>query len=145
MYELTFEPNEIGQRRYELCHQSVVLSGKAPEADTWDDVVSLIRKLKSIGNPTAEKINKTFLYDLQEDGGTFFLENSEMKLLLNFISQPMWKPEALEDVVDCKTWLEKLPKVSGSLKKDAKPEEKRKAEALIGRIGAEPEAESAKS
>jgi hypothetical protein len=126
VYEVKFTNDDRGRQRYEICHQAIVLSQRPTEVGDWDDIISLLKKIKSIGLPGKDRIGKFPLYEL-EDEGDLVLENSEMRQLIGFITQPIWRPEILEDVQETKRWLEGLPKQGGSTRRDAKPEEKRRA------------------
>lgn len=83
---------------YAVCYQAVVMSQRPIPVAEWADVVSLLRKLKSIGQ--ASEVNKD-LWDLNTRLETQFidLERAERSSLLAFIEQPMWRAAGLEDVV----------------------------------------------
>jgi hypothetical protein len=129
--KLIFEDDDTGRQRYEILFQSVALSQKQCQVSDWDDVVGLVKKLKSIGNPAKERIGTHVLYDLQDGGGEIVLERSEAKLLLEFVSQPIWRPLAIPDALAVRKWLENIPKVSGSLNPDAPPHVQRRAAELV--------------
>jgi hypothetical protein len=116
MYKLVFEENDLGRQRYEMSFQSIALTQKQVPVAEWDVVVDLVKKLKSVGRPAKEKIGSFTLYDLSEEGGEVILENAEMKALIDFVGQPIWRPLALEDAQELKKWLDGIPKESG--KKD---------------------------
>lgn len=133
MFEVKFEDNDNGRQRYELSFQAVAMSQKQIATSEWDDVIDLIRKLKEIGNPASEKIGHTVLYDLQDGGGTILLEKGEMKALIDFVAQPIWRPMALEDAQSLKKWLEVIPKAPGSLK-SGPPQERRRGRAQLSQV-----------
>lgn len=115
MYKLIFEDNELDRQRYEMCYQAVVRSDKAPEMGDWDDVIALLRKLKSIGEPDKSAVigggknaQKKTLYDLTAGGGEIELERSEYKFLLECVKRPIWPTVHVEDAQDTKIWLESL-------------------------------------
>ncbi len=140
MYEVKFEDNEIGRQRYEMAFQAVALTQKQVPVSEWDDVVDLIRKLKEIGDPAKESIGATALYNLCEGGGTVLLEKGEMKALIDFVGQPIWRPLALENARELKKWLESLEHQPGSLK-SGPPQERRRGkkqqEKVVGSINEE--------
>lgn len=114
MYKLNFEDSDLGRQRYEISYQAVVRSDKAPEMGDWDDVIELLKKLKSVGEPdksaviSGGKVSKKTLYDLNAGGGEIDLERSEYNFLLKCIKQPIWPTVNIEDVQDTKKWLESL-------------------------------------
>lgn len=133
MYKLEFENTEIGRRRYELAFEASQVQ-PSPSLDKWDTFIDLIKKLKSIGRPNGQRSNngKIILRELDPDTPCIiFLEKAEHKELLGCIKQPVWPSYALEDAQDLLKWLEGLKHEPGSLTKDAKPNQKKQAEALI--------------
>lgn len=113
MFTLKFEDNEQGRKRYEICTQAVILSnpqngGRAVQTSEWDEVIGLLRSLKAGGIKSKQTIGGKALYDLKEGGSEIKLERAEHKLLLEFVRQPMWIPDGLEDVKDVLTWLEAI-------------------------------------
>lgn len=133
MYELRFEGNAQGRERYEICWQAAMATNKPPTKDNEDDFIDLIRAIKKIGTFSGQYLGQSGikLYDLQDDGGTLFLEKSVYKLLIACLAETGWRPPVLEQKRECEDWLKSLTEVSGSLAADARPEEKRRAEAHI--------------
>jgi len=118
MYELRFD-GEQGSERFEIAIQSIIMAQKQIQVAEWDEVVSLLSKLKKIGKPTAV-VGGRQLYDLQEGGGVVLLEKAEYKRLLEFVEQPIWVPHVLEQVMNTRGWLKDLKPVEIEAKK--KPE-----------------------
>lgn len=139
MQKVTFEDTDVGRRHYEMAFQAIAMTQKQTPISDWDDVIDLIRKLKSVGTPAKQKVGSKELYDLQEGGGEILLEKGEMKCLLDYIGQPIWLPLALEDAQELKKWLEAIPKEKGSLRHDAKPDAKRAVAGSIRPKASEPE------
>lgn len=131
MVTLTFEDTDDGIRNYEISFQAIALSDKQIPVSEWDDVVELIKKLKTVGRPAKEKLGKTQLYDLKDGGGEVVLERSEHKLLVEMIERPIWRPMVIEDAAATKEWLKAQKNDGGSQKPDAKPQAKRKAEGKV--------------
>lgn len=109
MITLRFEGDE-GTTRYEICTQAILLTQKTVQLGEYDDVISLLKKLKGIGHPAKERVGSIVLYDLGEDGGSIDLERSESNALVDFIKQPMWRPPVLEDVRGTIQWIEAASK-----------------------------------
>lgn len=112
MTKLIFS-GEDAASKYEICYQAVVLSDRQVQISEWDTVVDLLRKLKAVGNVAKEKTAGTELYELaSSNGGMVFpavdLEKSELKLLIEFIERPIWRPSGLERVLNTRKWLKEL-------------------------------------
>jgi len=107
MISLEFTPDEVGHARYEICTQAFILTTYQPRLDEYDDIASVLRKLKAIGEPNKIVANGTNLtvYDLVEGGGVVELERSEWKTLFDFVNRPIWRAGTIEVVLDCKNWL----------------------------------------
>ncbi len=127
MYTLDFVDDEEGQRNYELSFQAIAMTQKELPLVQWDDAVALVRKMKAVGKPAAQKIGRTQLYDLKAGGGQVLLERSEYTMLFDMVTQPIWRPMALEDVQAVLEWLKAHKNDGGSLVQDARPEAKRRA------------------
>lgn len=111
MFFLKFEPkNETHERHYTHLFMSISLTQRQIPVAEWDDVVSLLKKLKSIGVDTKEKVGNSSVYRLQDEGGELDLERAEMLLLKDFMKQPIWRPSALEDIKETIDFLEAAPK-----------------------------------
>jgi hypothetical protein len=119
-YTLQFTPEQGPE--YEICYQAVALSSKQIPVGEWDDVVSLLEALKGVGTEAKEKAGNVALYELREYGGKIELDKAELKLLLDFIRQPMWRPHVLPQVQQTVKWLEGAQK---------KQDEERKKPALV--------------
>lgn len=129
MHKVLFEDTEEGKKRYEMCYQAIAMVPRdysIPQTK-WDDVIGLVKKLKSVGEESETMLGSHHLYDLQEGGGEIMLERSEMKLLVELVGLPIWRPLAIEDAQNLKKWLEAVPKEKGSLKLDAPPHKRRAA------------------
>ena len=122
MYQLDFAQSETDEARYATCYMAIVLTQKQIQVAEWDDVIALLKALKSVGLDTGGKIlgSELPLYVLREDGGTIKLERSAYKMLLEFVAQPLWRPSATEATKECKTWLEGL-KPEAEVAADGKP------------------------
>lgn len=133
MFELIFDPNKVGQERFEICWQAVMLTNKPVTRDNEDDFISLMKKLKSISSEDkGNVVGGVTLRDLNPEGGTIYLERSEKKLLLeNCIRSDIWRPVILEKKKETEEWIAVLKEVAGSTAKDARPEEKRRAVSLM--------------
>lgn len=109
MFVLSFE-GEKGRERFEICYIAVTLTQRQVAVSEWDDVVGLLKALKSCGVMTKDKIAGTDvdLCDLVE-GRQCTLQRSEQKVLLDFISQPIWRPAKIEAVQECKAWIAGIP------------------------------------
>jgi hypothetical protein len=113
MYKLDFTDDDLGRKRYEICTQALILTGKVSGGKTvavseWDEVVDLLKALKAAGTKSKQLVGGAALYDLNEGGSVVFLEKAEHKLLLDFVKQPMWVPEGVEDAREVVKWLEEL-------------------------------------
>lgn len=129
MYTIEFEDTEEGRKRYEVCTQSLILTSRQTAVSEWDEVVDLLKALKGAGVKTKQQVGGKFLYDLKDGGAIVLLEKAEHKLLVDFVKQPMWVPEGVEAARETVKWLEALEYKRGSKKSDARPEDKRAAEA----------------
>lgn len=108
MYQLDFSGEE-GQARFAICHQAIVLTQSSIPVSQWDDCVGLLKKLKSIGVPSGQRLGKTEILDLASDRSKRIqLERTERQFLIERIAQPMWKPDTLEEVMATKLWLDTL-------------------------------------
>lgn len=103
MRQLSFTVEE--KHRYEVCYQAIVATDRMPPLEEWEDVVSLLRKLKAVGVPAKERIRGLLMYDLQAPA-TVELERSELNLLKAHIVRPIWRTDAIEDVLETKKWLD---------------------------------------
>ena len=111
MYCLTFQGrNEKHEEFYTNCFMAISLTQRQIGVAEWDDVIGVVKKLKSIGEDTKEKLANHTVYRLADAGGVVKLERAEMNLLKDFIKQPIWRPSALESVKETLEWLESAPK-----------------------------------
>lgn len=103
MYKLKFE----SPRNYAICIQSITMNQKVIPVIEWDNLVSMVRKLKSIGTPSMIQPNRESptIYDLADSGTEISLTSGEYKLLLDLLQQPIWKTSVIEDIVSVRDWL----------------------------------------
>jgi hypothetical protein len=121
VYKLDFTPdkNHISafpaEERFGVCMQSVITTQRATHKDAWDDVIGLLKKLKSIATETKiSDINTN--YKLAPGGGVIELERGERSQLLQFIDAGLWNPLGLEAVRATKTWIDNLQEEDNKLK-----------------------------
>lgn len=120
MYRLDFskDSQDIEQLkpedRYAVCIQAVMTAQRPTSFDSWDDVIALLKKLKSIGTETKTGNSRTF--DLNSGGGVLELQRGERTQLLDFIKQGSWVTEYLEKARGTLKWIEGLPEVEEETK-----------------------------
>lgn len=111
MFTLKFQPkNEKHEEHYTHLFMAISLTQRQIPVAEWDDVVSLLKKLKSIGIDTQEKLGNSSIYRLNAEGGEVHLERAEMVLLKDFMKQPIWRPSALEQIKETLDFLDSAPK-----------------------------------
>lgn len=113
MIRVKFDNDALGKQRYEVCTQAVLLSnpqhgGKSIAVSEWDDVVTLVRALKGIGESLGKLPNGIELFELAASGGEMELGKGERNLLVSFLKQPMWRPDVIENVQEAIVWLDSL-------------------------------------
>lgn len=108
IYRLEFTDDAEGRRRYELCYQAIALTPRQIAIGEWDDCVDLVRAMKQIGIDAGTKVQGIMLLDLVPGGGIATLSRASHKLLLDMVKQPLWRPDALEDVRSVHAWLDGL-------------------------------------
>lgn len=112
MYRLDFSQDsaQIEQttpdKRYLICTQSILTAQQPASFSSWDDVIGLLKKLKSLGHEKTVGNQKT--YDLNSGGGVIELQRGERQQLLDFIKAGFWIPDFLEDVRNTYKWVEGL-------------------------------------
>ncbi len=112
MFRLDFSRDSAGvsptapDKKYLICIQSILTAQRPAAFDAWDDVIGLLKKLKSIGVEKMAGVQKT--YDLADGGGVIELERGEKVQLMEFVKAGMWIPDFLEDVRNTYQWLSGL-------------------------------------
>lgn len=110
MYRLDFTRDSAGveptqpDKRYSICIQSILTAQRPAGFDVWDDVIGLLKKLKSLGNE--KNVGPQRTYELKDGGGIIELERAEKAQLQEFIKSGAWIPEWLEDVRNTYKWVE---------------------------------------
>lgn len=115
MFRLDFKDKDgmgvllvTAEERYGICIQALRAVQKAPAFDQWDDMISLLKKLKALGRVTNQEAPKHLQqYELKEPG-SIYLERGERALLLDYIRQGQWIPDALETARATLKWLEAI-------------------------------------
>lgn len=95
------------EERYSVCIQAVMTAQSPTAFDSWDDVIGLLKKLKSIGTETKAGSVRTF--DLNSGGGVLELERGERTQLLDFVKKGAWVTEFLEKAKGTYKWIEGIP------------------------------------
>lgn len=93
-----------------ICIQAIASTQRATPIEAWDDVIGLLKALKSIGRQ--EKPESQF--ELKEEGGLIQLQRGERNQLVDFIKSGQWLPGALEKVKPTKLWIEGLQETDDS-------------------------------
>lgn len=115
MYKLDFTKDNQGvleskpEDRYSVCYQAVTSSQTPAAFESWDDVISLLKKLKSIGREEKAENAPMKTFVLNNGGGVLELERSERTLLLEFIKKAPWTNSFLEHVRPTYNWIDKTP------------------------------------
>lgn len=107
----TLQLSDQDQEIYQLAYQAVVLSQRQTPVAEWEDVVSLLRKLKAVGVPAKERIGTVQLMELAPGGGTVSLERNEHRILLECVEATSWTPLALETAAKLRSTLQALKEV----------------------------------
>lgn len=113
MYRLDFSKDSQNieelkpEDRYGICIQAVMTAQRPTAFDAWDDVIALLKKLKSIGTET--KVNGIRTYDLNPGGGVLELQRGERNQLVEFIKVGSWVTEFLEKARNTLKWVEGVP------------------------------------
>jgi hypothetical protein len=111
VYQLDFTPdkNKISPispaERFGVCMQAIITTQRPTPKEAWDDVIGLLKKLKSLADET--KLSDGNLnFKLKPGGGIIELERGERSQLLQFIDAGLWNPLGLEAVKATKVWID---------------------------------------
>jgi hypothetical protein len=117
MYKLNFKPDRSrispikAEEKYLICIQSLVNAAKPAPFEAWDDVIGLLKKLKSIGVPDSENPRG---FVLKFGGGVVELERGERNQLIEFIKSAPWIPAHLDIAKTTLKWVQDTEEVAGS-------------------------------
>jgi hypothetical protein len=124
MYRLDFSKDSQNieelkpEDRFAVCIQAVMTATSPTSFDAWDDVIALLKKLKSIGTET--KVGNIRTFDLNSGGGVIELQRGERTQLIGFIKGGAWVTEFLEKARGTLKWVEGLPEVEEEPKNQAR-------------------------
>jgi hypothetical protein len=99
---LSIEPKE----RFAVCMQAIASTQRPTPPEAWDDVIGLLKKLKSVADE--KRSDGKIEYELKLGGAVIELERGERTQLLEFIRTSPWNPMGLETVRGVREWITSL-------------------------------------
>lgn len=106
MRSLSFEPNEEGRIRWDVCYGGLVVNPEGYTGHARRVVRRILGKLEDIGKPTEDQ-SGLVKFELTDDGGTIDLEEAEYKILLEVVDEKVrWTRDSIKKADDTVLWLE---------------------------------------